>query len=195
MKKFMFAALALVALVGCNQTKSENAEAAKAEVAEKVNDTGLAYVRTEVMEQSDMFKTEGLALQSKNENTQQKLARKEQNLQNELASLYEKHQKGLITTLDAQRKERDIQQRVEKYREDAQKQLTELNEENVVFQNRLADLLERAVKAVNEKGQYKMIVNHTALLMADSLLDISNEVLLKANSIYKADKEAESKKK
>lgn len=193
MKKVILAALALVALVGCNETKTNDTVAAESEVA--TNKTELAYVRTEIMEESDMFKSEGVALQSKNENTQQRLAKKEQKLQNDLASLYEKHQKGLITTFDAQRKEQELQQKVAQYREDAQKQLTALNEENIVFQNRLGDLLTRAVKSVNEDGRYKMIVNASALIHADTLLDISKEVLAKANALYKADKEAEAKNK
>ena len=133
-------------------------------------------------------KTEGMALQTKNEKTQKNLAEKEQKLQNEMVQLQEKYQKGLITTIEAQRKEQDIQKRVAAYQESAQKQLRALEEENLVFQNRMSDLMQRAIDEINADGAYKMIVNASALLDASEELDITSIVLAKVNELYAADK-------
>ena len=188
MKKVLFAALALVFAASCNNAQNATTPA-EADVKSEVCTGGLAFVRTDaVFAESDIFKTEGVALQSKNEKTQKTLAEKEQKLQNEMAQLQEKYQKGLITTIEAQRKEQDLQKRAASYQESAQKQLRALEEENLVFQNRMADLMQRAIDEINANGTYKMIVNATALLDASEELDITSVVLAKVNELYAADK-------
>ena len=189
MKKVLFAAVALVFAVSCNNAQKATATDANAEVKTEVGSTDLAYVRTDaVFADSEIFKTEGVALQAKNEKTQKSLAEKEQKLQNEMVQLQEKYQKGLITTIEAQRKEQDIQKRVASYQETAQKQLRALEEENIVFQNRMGDLMQRAIDELNADGAYKMIVNASALLDASADLDITELVLAKVNELYAADK-------
>lgn len=188
MKKVLFAALALVFAASCNTTPKTTATEATAETkSEAVGE--IVFVRTEaVFAESEIFKTEGVALQAKNEKTQKNLAEKEQKLQNEMVQLQEKYQKGLITTIEAQRKEQDIQKRVASYQETAQKQLRALEEENLVFQNRMGDLMQRAIDELNAGGAYKMIVNASALLDASADLDITELVLAKVNELYAADK-------
>ena len=189
MKKVLFAAVALVLAVSCNNAPKTTDTADAAEAKTEVGATDLAFVRTEaVFAESEIFKTEGVALQSKNEKTQKNLAEKEQKLQNEMVQLQEKYQKGLITTIEAQRKEQDIQKRVAAYQESAQKQLRALEEENLVFQNRMSDLMQRAIDEINADGAYKMIVNASALLDASEDLDITSVVLAKVNELYAADK-------
>ena len=194
MKKVLFAAVALVFAVSCNNAQKTTATDANAEVKTEVGSSDLAFVRTDaVFAESEIFKTEGVALQAKNEKTQKNLAEKEQKLQNEMVQLQEKYQKGLITTIEAQRKEQDIQKRVASYQESAQKQLRALEEENVVFQNRMADLMQRAINEINAEKTYKMIVNATALLDASEELDITELILAKVNELYAADKAAAKK--
>ena len=198
MKKVLFAAVALLFAVSCNtaSNKSTSATEAEAKAKSKVAASDFAFVRTDaVFAESEIFKTEGTALQSKNEKTQKSLAEKEQKLQNEMVQLQEKYQKGLITTIEAQRKEQDIQKRVAAYQENAQKQLRALEEENMVFQNRMADLMQRAINEINADGAYKMIVNATALLDASDDLDITSIVLDKVNELYAADKNASKSEK
>lgn len=188
MKKVLFAAVALVFAVSCN-TAPKTTETEAAQTKAEAVATDLAFVRTDaVFAESEIFKTEGVALQSKNEKTQKTLAEKEQKLQNEMVQLQEKYQKGLITTIEAQRKEQDIQKRVAAYQESAQKQLRALEEENLVFQNRMGDLMQRAIDEINANGAYKMIVNASALLDASEELDITSIVLDKVNELYAADK-------
>ena len=190
MKKVLFAAVALVFAVSCNNApKTTTTDAAEAKT--EVTSADIVFVRTDaVFAESEIFKTEGVALQAKNEKTQKSLAEKEQKLQNEMVQLQEKYQKGLITTIEAQRKEQDLQKRAAEYQESAQKQLRALEEENMVFQNRMGDLMQRAIDEINADGAYKMIVNSTALLDASEELDITSIVLAKVNELYAADKAA-----
>ena len=193
MKKVLFAALALVFAASCNNAPKTTATDA-AEAKTEVTSADIVFVRTEaVFAESEIFKTEGVALQAKNEKTQKSLAEKEQKLQNEMVQLQEKYQKGLITTIEAQRKEQELQKRVASYQVSAQKQLRALEEENIVFQNRMGDLMQRAINELNAGGAYKMIVNASALLDASADLDITELVLAKVNELYAADKAAAKK--
>ena len=70
MKKVLFAALALVFAASCNtapKTTTTDATEAKTEVTS----ADIVFVRTDaVFAESEIFKTEGVALQAKNEKTQ-----------------------------------------------------------------------------------------------------------------------------
>lgn len=194
MKRIFIAALAFLAIVGCKENK-QNTETTEQTATEVATEGDLAFVNVDyVLAESDIFKTEGIALRDKTEKTQQKWAKKEQNLQNEIQQLAEKYQKGLITTRSAQEKEQELQKRAASMQTAAQKEGKELEEESIVFQNRMNDLLMRAVQEINADKKYKMIVAATALLDADESLNLTEKVLAKVNELYKAEKE-ESKKK
>lgn len=199
MKKFFFPVLAAaLVLTACGtKTTETSAEAAATETAtaQQVGTGDIAYVQVEaVLAQCDLFLTEGKALQEKTEKAQKSWAQREQNLQAEAAQLQEKYQKGLITTRDAQATQESIQKRVASYQANTQKEAQSLDEENYVFTNRAQDLLHRAVQEINADKRYKLIVNASALIDADTTLDITAAVLAKVNELYAADKKAEGKK-
>ena len=188
MKKIFIAALALLAVASCTENK-KNAESVEQTATEVVASGDLAFVNVDyVFAESNIFKSEGIALREKTEKAQQKWAKKEQNLQNEMAQLAEKYQKGLITTRDAQSKEQELQQRAASFQTAAQKEGKELEEESLVFQNRMNDLLMRAIQEINANKQYKMIVQSSALLDADESLNLTEKVLVKVNELYAAEK-------
>ena len=147
-----------------------------------------------MLAQCDLYKSEGVALQEKTEKAQKSWAQREQSLQAEAAQLQEKYQKGLITTRDAQAQQESIQQRVASYQNNAQKEAQTLDEENYVFTNRAQDLLQRAVQEINADKRYKLIINASALIDADTTLNITPAVLKKVNELYAADKKADKAK-
>jgi outer membrane protein len=146
-----------------------------------------------VIAESQLAKTEGEALAQKIQNAETKFAKQQENLQKEIQQLNEKYQKGLITTRDAQAKEQELQKRAVSLQNAAQKEGKELEEENIVFQNRLNDLVMRAIQEINADKKYKMIMQATALLDADESLNISDAVLAKVNELYAAEKSASKK--
>lgn len=194
MKKMLFTALvAACAMTACGTKTTETAAAAE-EVTREIGSSDIAYVQVEaVLAQCDLFLNEGKALQEKTQKAQKSWAQKEQNLQSEAAQLQEKYQKGLITTNDAQAQQQSIGKRVAAYQSSAQKEAQALDEENYVFTNRAQDLLHRAVQDINADKKYKMIVNSTALIDADTTLNITPAVLAKVNELYAADQKAEKK--
>ena len=190
MKKVFIATLAVLALASCNKEAKEKSAESTEVATEAVAASDVAYVDVDqVVADSEIFKTEGKALQEKTEKTQQKLATRERNLNNEMQQLNEKYQKGLITTRDAEEKMQELQKRGTSLQSSAQKSMKELEEENFVFQNRIKDLISRSLKSINEERKFKMIFNkNMALLEADKSLDITNEVLAKVNELYKEEK-------
>ena len=193
MKKiFLSLMVAAMAFTACEQkAATEPATEGDATATEAVVEGDLAYVRVEyVLAESEIFKTEGVALQEKSEKAQKSWAQKEKNLQYEATQLQEKYQKGLMTTADFQQKGQALEKRAANFQTNAQKEMQSLEEENFVFTNRSQDLLMRAIKEINAEGKYKMVVNATALLDAAAALDISDAVLAKVNELYAKEKNA-----
>lgn len=197
MKKIFIATLAVLAFAGCNnEKKAENvAEANATESVATVSSSDIAVVDVIfVVNESEIAKTEGVALRNKMAKTEEKFAKKDQNIQKEMQQLAEKYQKGLITTRDAQAKEQELQKRAAALQEQAQKEVPALQEEEMVLNNRVNDLIKRAIQTINADKRYKLVVNTTALLDADESLNITKQVLDKVNELYAAEK-AESAKK
>lgn len=194
MKKILFTALA--AALGMMSCGSQNTPAENAEqtAVQEVLSSDIAYVQVEaVLAQCDLYKNEGAALQEKTQKAQKSWAQKERNLQAEAAQLQEKYQKGLITTNDAQAQQQNIEKRAAAYQSSAQKEAQALEEENFVFTNCAQDLLQRAVSEINADKKYKLIINATALIDADSTLNITPAVLEKVNALYAAEKKTDKK--
>lgn len=194
MKKLLFMAWAVaVAMTACGTQEKPAAPAPEGDVA-RIGTSDIAYVQVEaVLAESDLYKSEGVALQEKTQKAQNSWAQREKNLQAEAAKLQEKYQKGLITTSDAQAQQESIQKRVAAYQSSAQKEAQALEEENFVFTNRAQDLLQRAVADINADGKYKLIINASALIDADTTLNITPAVLAKVNELYAADKKEKKK--
>ena len=194
MKKIFWALLiATISLASCQNQNTEVAAEAQNAETEAINGGDIAYVRVEyVMAESEIYKTEGIALQEKTEKASKSWAQKEKNLQYEATQLQEKYQKGLITTADAQKQQQNIERKIANYQTNTQKEAQALEEENIVFTNRTQDLVMRAIREVNADKKYKLVVNATALLDADETLDISATILAKVNELYAKEK-AEAK--
>ena len=196
MKKTLFPVLAAaLVMTACGtKTTEQTAQTAQTETTARGGASDIAYVQVEaVLAQCDLFLTEGKALQEKTEKAQKSWAQREQNLQAEVAQLQEKFQKGLITSRDAQAQQESLQKRAASYQNNAQKEAQSLDEENYVFTNRAQDLLNRAVQQINADRKYKLIINASALIDADTTLNITPAVLQKVNELYAADKKAEKK--
>ena len=195
MKKMLFPALAAALfLSACGSKTAEQSESPAETTSQQVVSSDIAYVQVEaVLAQCDLYQTEGVALQEKTQKAQKSWAQREKNLQAEAAQLQEKYEKGLITSRDAQAQQESIQKKVASYQANAQKEAQTLDEENFVFSNRAQDLLQRAVQQINADGKYKLIINASALIDADSTLDITPVVLAKVNELYAADKKNDKK--
>ncbi len=188
-KLFLAAVVAVMGLTACNNKTAETTTTPSEAAPREIGSSDIAYIQVEaVLAQCDLYLKEGAPLQEKTQKAQKSWAQKEKSLQAEAAQLQEKYQKGLITTTDAQAKQKSIEQRVAAYQSSAQKEAQKLDEENYVFTNRAQDLLKRAVAAINADKKYKLIINASALIDADTTLNITPLVLAKVNELYAAEK-------
>lgn len=193
MKKTLFAAIvAALFAVGCTNNAAQPAEGAAEQAT--ITSSDIAFVKADsLLVMSDIYLTEGVALQKKLEAAQQSWAKKEQGFQYEAAQLQEKYQKGLITTLKAQETEESLNKRVQNYQQSMQKEAAVLDEENFVLQNRINMLVAEAIEEINKDGKYKLILNSTALLDGSQALDITQDLLKIVNEKYAAEKAAAPK--
>ncbi|MFI3264854.1 MAG: OmpH family outer membrane protein [Rikenellaceae bacterium] len=196
-KLFIFASLVALSLTACTTTPSaQSAEDQSSDEQSVATATSgdVAYVRSDmVLTGSDIFLTEGVALNAKTEKAQAAWAKAEQGFQYEATQLQEKYQKGLVTTANAQTQQAAIETRIRNYQTNVQKEAQALDEENYVFSNRAQDLFRRAVQQLNSEKQYKMIIDASLVIDADSTLDLSNQVLTIINELYAAEQKASTK--
>ncbi len=187
MKKILFSVMVAAAFAACNNQAATTTEAATE--AQEIQGGDIAYVHVEeVLAKSDIYLSEGKALEEKTTAAQQKWAKQQQNLQYEMNQLQEKYQKGLITSFNAQQEQEKLQKRAVNLENTVQTEGAKLEEENFVFSNRAQDLIMRAVQEVNGEKKYKMVVNASALLDADTTLNITPLVLEAANRLYASEK-------
>ena len=193
MKKTLFAAIvAALFAVGCTNNAAQPAEGAAEQAT--ITSSDIAFVKADsLLVMSDIYLTEGVALQKKLEAAQQSWAKKEQGFQYEAAQLQETYQKGLITTLKAQETEESLNKRVQNYQQSMQKEAAVLDEENCVLQNRINMLVAEAIEEINKDGKYKLILNSSALLDGSQALDITQDLLKIVNEKYAAEKAAAPK--
>ncbi|MBR6759930.1 MAG: OmpH family outer membrane protein [Alistipes sp.] len=195
-KVFLTLFVAAFAFVACENKTAATTEENVAEATTEVAGGDIAYVQVEyVLAESDIYKTEGVALQEKTTKAQNAWAQKEKNLQYEATQLQEKYQKGLMTTIDFQQKGQALEKRIANFQTNTQKEAQTLDEENYVFNNRMNDLLMRAIQEVNADKKYKLVINATSLLDADESLNISATVLAKVNELYAAEKKEKAQSK
>ena len=222
MKKSLLSILAMsLMMVSCGGAKSENkvevkdTDATDVQSVECVASGDVVFLDLDyVMAASKFYATEGVALENKVQNFQQKSltiqdswAKKEQSLtneynklQSEAAKLEADYAKGLITTLNAQKKQEEIQSKANSIQakmqnfqtsaqaesQDLQKEEQALNEEQMVLMNRFKDLATKAIDEINADRRYKMIVNAVSVIDADPALNISDLVLERVNALYLA---------
>lgn len=225
MKKSLLSILAMsLMMVSCGGTKSESkvensvatdVETTEVQSVECVASGDVVFVDLDyIMASSKFFANEGVALETKVKDFQQKSltiqegwAKKEQNLANEYnklqaeaAKLEEDYAKGLITTLNAQKKQEEIQTKantiqtkmnnfqttVQNEGAELQNEEQALNEEQMVVMNRFKELATKAIDEINADRRYKMIINAVSVVDADPALNISDLVLERVDALYEA---------
>ena len=140
-------------------------------------------------------------VETKVQNIQAEITRREKNLTNAVTKYQEKVQKGLMTRTVAETEAAKLQNQEIEFNNYANQKNNEINEELLVMNNQINDAIATFVKKYNEEKQYAMIivtqsdaegdgvVNLSApVLTADPALDITDEVLAGLNEEYIASK-------
>lgn len=217
-KSLLFALAATAMLASCGGSGAQKqapsvSDSTEVRTVECVASGDVVYVDLDyIMMSSKLYAAEGKALEAKMAAFQQKMtttqegwAQREQSLaaeynklQNDAAKLESDYSKGLITTLNAQQRQEELQNKGNSIQsrmtalqntvqtEGAALQTEEqaLAEEQVVLMNRFQELTRAALDEINADKRYKMILNAVSVIDADPTLNISDLILKKVDELY-----------
>ncbi len=205
MKKYIFSALAIAAMmVSCN---NQSPKMDDQPAAGDTSATGLkiAYVEVDsLMTQYDYAKDYGVTLQKKSNNARNTLTQKGNALQAAVNNFQQKVNNNGFTSREQAASQQAAIERQQRDLQELQARLeNELASETAKFNEALRDSLQSFLKAYNQDKQYSLILTKQGdnILLADKKYDITQDVINGLNKRYKpgkktdaADKNTEKKK-
>ena len=194
LKTMAVAAIATVAMTGCNQSAPK--VDAKSDAAQ-TNPTGLkiAYVEVDsIMSRYQFCKDYSLILQKKGQNIQNTLAAKQQQLQAAAANFQQKVQQNAYTREQAEAINANLQKQNTDLQALNQRLTNEFQTETEKYNNALRDSIQHYLKLYNKDKNYSLILSKAGdnLLYADKAFDITNEVVAGLNKAYKPSEKLEA---
>ena len=157
---------------------------------------GIAYVQIDsVLSNMKMYKDLTDKLSGKQREVETKFGSQAKAFEREVADYQGKVQKGLVTRSEAQALEQQLAAKNSELEEQRNNYMRELQEENIVSQNKVIDYIMSYLKEYNKDKNYQYILSYSfggGILYATENLDITSEVVKGINLQY--DKEQTAKK-
>lgn len=186
----MLAAVILVSgalvITGCNKNKGTS------EAVKPVAHNGIAYVELDsVIAHFDMAKDKTSDLEEKTKNSEAELTAKSQAFDRDVRDYQNKAQKGLITRAAASEMEQTLAQQQQNLLALRDQMATNLNEESIVAQRLVLDYINQFLAEYNVDHGYQYILAKQfpgPILLADTTMDITDEVVAGLNTKYNAEK-------
>ena len=198
MKKYIFSALAIAAMmVSCNK---QSAKMDEQPAAGETSTSGLkiAYVEVDsLMTQYDFAKDYSVTLQKKSNNARNTLTTKGNALQAAVNNFQQKLNNNGFTSREQAASQQAAIERQQRDLQELQARLeSELANETAKFNETLRDSLQNFLKAYNQDKQYSLILTKQGdnILLADKKFDITQDVINGLNKRYKPAKKADEKK-
>ena len=203
MKKYIFSALTLAAMmVSCNnQSPKMDEQPAAGEVS--ASGLKIAYVEVDsLMTQYDFAKDYSVTLQKKSNNARNTLTTKGNALQAAVNNFQQKLNNNGFTSREQAASQQAAIERQQRDLQELQARLeNELASETAKFNETLRDSLQNFLKDYNKDKQFSLILTKQGdnILLADKKFDITNDVINGLNKRYKpaaekADEKADEKK-
>lgn len=154
-----------------------------------------------VLNEYDMANELRSAVESKVEGINQEVTRRGNKLQNDVNAFQEKINKGLITRSVAEVQSQKLGEQQQQFQNYAAQKEQEINEEQSVMMNQLADAINTFVKKYNETKKYAMILTTQGdmlpapVVTGDSTLDITDDIIAGLNEEYVKNKSKKSDSK
>ena len=199
MKKYIFSALAIAAvMVSCNNANSKMDEQPAA-ADSSASGMKIAYVEVDsLMTQYDFAKDYSVTLQKKSNNARNTLTQKGNALQAAVNNFQQKLNNNGFTSREQAASQQAAIERQQRDLQELQARLeNELANETAKFNEALRDSLQNFLKAYNQDKQYDMILSKAGdnILMANKKYDITNDVINGLNKRYKPAKKEEPAEK
>ena len=203
MKKYIFSALAIAAMmVSCNnQSPKMDDQPAAGETS--ASGLKIAYVEVDsLMTQYDFAKDYSVTLQKKSNNARNTLTTKGNALQAAVNNFQQKLNNNGFTSREQAASQQAAIERQQRDLQELQARLeNELAKETAEFNETLRDSLQNFLKDYNKDKQFSLILTKQGdnILLADKRFDITNDVINGLNKRYKpapkkAGEKAEEKK-
>ncbi len=172
-----------------NKQKNE-AEVTETETVSHAGD--IVYVQLDrILQEYDMANDKRSVVETKVQNIQAEVTRRGKKLEKDINDFQEKMQKGLMTRSVAEVQQNKLQKAQDDFNIYAQQKQNEIQEEQIVMMNQLADAIKTWLDKYNETMGYAMILTNQGgapVITGDATLDITDEVIAGLNEEYVATK-------
>ena len=140
-----------------------------------------------ILTEYDMANDLRSVVETKVQNIEAEVTRRGKKLENDVIEFQNKIGKGLMTRSVAEAQSQKLQQQEAEFNNYAAQKQQEINEEQVVMMNQLADAIQTYLAKYNEEKQYAMILTNSGgspVITADAALNITDDVLAGLNEEY-----------
>ena len=199
MKKYIFSALAIAAMmVSCNN-QSPKMDEQPAGGATSASGLKIAYVEVDsLMTQYDFAKDYSVTLQKKSNNARNTLTTKGNALQAAVNNFQQKLNNNGFTSREQAASQQAAIERQQRDLQELQARLeNELANETAKFNETLRDSLQNFLKDYNKDKQFDLILTKQGdnILFADKKFDITQDIINGLNKRYKPSKKVDTDKK
>ena len=189
----IFSVLALfagaISLSSCQNQAAETNSAEPVEAAAKKG--AIVYFNLDrVLNEYDMANDLSSVVQTKAESIEQELTRRGNKLQGDINTFQQKVDKGLFTRSVAEAQSLKLQQQQSEFETFYNQKQQEMQEEQAVMMNQIADAIKTFVDKFNAENGYAMIIATqgdilpSPVVTADPELDITDAILAGLNAEY-----------
>ena len=176
----------ILSLTKDGKTQEVPAEGEATEVAACKGD--IVYIDLDrILLEYDMANDLRSVVETKVQNIQAEVNRKGKKLESDIKAFQEKLDKGLMVRSVAEVQGQELQQQEAEFNNYAAQKQAEIQEEQVVMMNQLADAIKTFLDKYNEEKQYAMIITNNGgapVITADQTLNITEDVLAGLNEEY-----------
>ena len=178
-------------LTSCQNTAGTAAQSEQSTEATAAQKGAIVYFDLDrVLQEYDMANDLSSVVQTKAQSIEQELNRKGNKLQNDVNAFQQKIDKGLLTRSVAEAQSSKLQEQQNEFQNYYAQKQQEMQEEQNVMMNQIADAIKAFLDKFNEEKQYAMIIaNQGSILpspiaVGNSDLDITDEILEGLNAEY-----------
>ncbi|MBQ1693247.1 MAG: OmpH family outer membrane protein [Bacteroidales bacterium] len=188
--------IALAGVIALAVLQFASSSKAKAPVVAETDASGpqkgaIVYFNLDrVLNEYDMANDLSSVVQTKIQSISEELNRRQNRLQSDANSFQEKINKGLLTSSVAEVQYQKLQQQDQEFQQYAAQKQQEMDEEQSVMINQIADAINTYLQKYNEVKQYAMIVSTQGNILSapiasgDAALDITDELIAGLNEDY-----------
>lgn len=189
----VIALIAAIVFGTLSLTSNKQKAEANATETEAVSHAGeIVYVQLDrILEEYDMANDKRSVVETKVQNIQAEVNRRGKKLEKDITEFQDKMQKGLMTRSVAEVQQQKLQKAQDDFNIYAQQKQAEIQEEQIVMMNQIADAIKTWLDKYNETMGYAMIITNQGgapVITGDTTLDITDEVIAGLNEEYVASK-------